>query len=151
MVVLNCFFKLSRDPNAFSIAVLRGPSLRTPPVPLLTAAEGARFFQKREWLMCPGGNHRQYVLSCAPLTRSPVTFTVTFVRLDGAPGDPGWRGTGASSSGGRAYDGAYDDGSCAIDGSMRVPQTRPACHPRSGQALPGQITITKHADTHHRR
>lgn len=35
------------------MAVLSGPSLRTPPLPRPSDAEGARFFQKSEWLMCP--------------------------------------------------------------------------------------------------
>ena len=51
VVVLNSFLKLSKEPNASTIAFLRGPSRRTPPLPLPSDEAPARFFQKREWLM----------------------------------------------------------------------------------------------------
>jgi hypothetical protein len=51
VVVLNSFFKTSSEPQRSHMAVLRGPSLSAPPLPLRSTAEGARFFQKREWLM----------------------------------------------------------------------------------------------------
>ena len=53
VVVLNSFLKLSKEPKLSTMAFLRGPSWRTPPVPLPSAWLGARFFQKREWLMWP--------------------------------------------------------------------------------------------------
>ena len=53
VVVLNSFLRLSRDPKASVMACLRGPSGRAPPLPLPSDLEPARFFQKREWLMCP--------------------------------------------------------------------------------------------------
>jgi hypothetical protein len=57
VAVLNSFFKLSTVPQRSQMAVFRGPSLSTPPLPLRSVAEGARFFQKREWLMWPADTH----------------------------------------------------------------------------------------------
>jgi uracil-DNA glycosylase len=53
LVVLNSFLKLSKVPKDSSMAFLRGPSCRRPPLPLPSEAAGARFFQNKEWLMCP--------------------------------------------------------------------------------------------------
>jgi len=57
VVVLNSFLSLSTDPQRSQMAAFRGPSLSTPPLPLRSVAEGARFFQKREWLMWPADTH----------------------------------------------------------------------------------------------
>ena len=51
VVVLNSFLRLSRLPKAATMASLRGPSLRSPPLPLFSDEAGAKFFQKSEWLM----------------------------------------------------------------------------------------------------
>src|SRR6266567_5179742 len=53
VVVLNSFVNVSREPQRSTMAFLRGPSWSAPPWPLRSLAEGARFFQKREWLMWP--------------------------------------------------------------------------------------------------
>lgn len=53
VVALNCFFMFSTLPNAASMASLRGPGPMWPPDPFPSFADGARFFQKREWLMWP--------------------------------------------------------------------------------------------------
>ena len=52
VAALNSFLRLSSPPKSLSMACLSGPSLRTPPFPPLLE-EGARFFQKSEWLICP--------------------------------------------------------------------------------------------------
>lgn len=53
VVVLNCFCMFSTEPNACTMACFKGPSRKAPPWPFCSAAEGARFFQKSEWLMWP--------------------------------------------------------------------------------------------------
>ena len=55
VALLNAVVKASRVPHSLRMDSLRGPSGSTPPVPLPSVADGARFFQKREWLMCPAG------------------------------------------------------------------------------------------------
>ena len=51
VVALNSLTKLSKEPHCLRMASLRGPSRRAPPLPLPSEEAGARFFQKREWLM----------------------------------------------------------------------------------------------------
>jgi len=53
VVALNCFCMFSTEPNACTMASFKGPSRKAPPWPFCAAAEGARFFQKSEWLMWP--------------------------------------------------------------------------------------------------
>jgi len=57
VVVLNSFLRLSTVPQRSQMAVFRGPSLSAPPLPLRSVADGARFFQKREWLIWPADAH----------------------------------------------------------------------------------------------
>jgi hypothetical protein len=45
--------KFSTDPHWDTMICLSGPSVRLPPLPLFSFAEGARFLQNKEWLMCP--------------------------------------------------------------------------------------------------
>lgn len=56
VAVLNSFLRLSRLPNAATIASLSGPSLSAPPLPFFSDDAGARFFQNNEWLMWPVRN-----------------------------------------------------------------------------------------------
>ena len=51
VVALNSAMNLSTEPQVLTMASLRGPSRRTPPLPLPSDEAPARFFQKREWLM----------------------------------------------------------------------------------------------------
>ncbi len=53
VVALNSAVNLSTEPQVLRMASLRAPSRRTPPLPLPSDAEPARFFQKSEWLMWP--------------------------------------------------------------------------------------------------
>jgi len=53
VAALNSFFKLSRLPKDSTMACLRAQSFKTPPCPFFLSAAGARFFQKREWLIWP--------------------------------------------------------------------------------------------------
>ena len=55
VVVLNSFLRFSRLPNRESIASFKGPGFKVPPLPLFWEAGGAKFFQNKEWLMCPKG------------------------------------------------------------------------------------------------
>jgi len=43
--------RIRMDPKVALMAFLRCLSFKTPPTPLPLVAEGARFFQKREWLI----------------------------------------------------------------------------------------------------
>lgn len=68
VAVLKAVVKASKETHFLKIASLSGPLCSTPPLPLPSVADGARFLQKSEWLMWPMGAtvsmYRRQMRSC---------------------------------------------------------------------------------------